>query len=54
MQKKDRKSNRTQWKNKRADRTVESNDSLEIPDRGGGDIRHPQTPFGGLFMKNTS
>ena len=33
--KKDKKSNRTRQKNKRGDRKVESNDSPEIPDRGG-------------------
>ena len=28
---------------------MESNDSPEIPDRGGGgDIRHPRPPFGGI------
>ena len=45
MQKKDRRSNRTRQKNKRGDSKVESNDSPEIPDRG-GDIRHPRPPFG--------
>ena len=45
-EKKDRKSNRTRQKNKRADSKVESSDSPGIPDRG-GDIRHPRPPFGG-------
>ena len=43
-EKKDRKSNRTRQKNTRGDSKVESNDSPEIPDRG-GDIRYPQPPF---------
>ena len=42
---KDRKSNRTRQKNRRGDSKVESNDSPEIPDRGGGDIRQPRPPF---------
>ena len=37
-------------KNKRGDRKVGSNDSSEIPDRG-GDIRHPRPPFGGPFRE---
>ena len=35
-----RKNNRSRQKKKRKDSKVESNDSPEIPDRG-GDIRHP-------------
>ena len=47
-EKKDRVINRAQQKNKRGDSKVESNDSPEIPDKGGGgDIRHPRPPFGG-------
>ena len=42
----DRKGNRTRQKNERGDSKVESNESPEIPDRG-GDIRHPRPPFGG-------
>ena len=41
----DRKGNKTRQKDKRGDSKVESNDSPEIPDRG-GDIRHPRHPFG--------
>ena len=42
------KGNRTRQKNKTVNSKVESNDSPEIPDRGGGrDIRHPRPPFGG-------
>ena len=48
----DRKGNRTMQKNKRGDSKVESNDSPEIPDRG-GDIRHPQSPFGGRLRKRS-
>ena len=32
---------------------MESNDSPEIPDRG-GDIRHPRPPFGGHREKNVT
>ena len=39
--------NRTRQNYKRGDRKVESNDSPEIPDRG-GDVRHPRPPFGGV------
>ena len=43
--KKDRKSNGTRQKNKRGNSKVESNDSPETPDGGGGrDIRHPRPP----------
>ena len=48
-----RKSNRTRQKNKRGDSKVESNDSPEILDGGGGGgrgIRHPRPPFGEAFM----
>ena len=38
----DRKSNRTRQKNKRGNRKVESNDSPEIPEGGGG--RHQTSP----------
>ena len=41
----DRRSNRTRQNNKGADRKMESNDSPEIPDRG-GDIRRARPPFG--------
>ena len=37
---------RTRQTNKRGVSKVESNDSPEIPDRG-GDIGHPRPPFGG-------
>ena len=43
----DKKGNRTRQKNKRGDSKVESNDSPEIPDRG-GDIRHHRPPFGAI------
>ena len=43
----DRKSKRTRQKNKRANKKRESNDSPEIPDRGGG-IRHPRPHLGGI------
>ena len=46
---KDRKSNRVRQKNKRGDSKVESNDSPEIPDRG-GDIQHSRPLFRGTFM----
>ena len=39
-----RRNNRTRQNNKRVHRTMESNDSLEIPDRG-GDIRNTRPPF---------
>ena len=41
-------SNMTKQNNKRADRTMESNDSPKIPDGrgGGGDIRSARPPFG--------
>ena len=42
----DRKDDGTKQNNKRGDGKVESNDSPEIPDWGGGDIRHPRPPFG--------
>ena len=43
----DRKSNRTRQKNRRGDRKVESNDSPEVSDRGGGgDNINPRPPFG--------
>ena len=42
----DRKSNRTR-QNRRGNSKVESNDSPEIPDRG-GDIRHHRPPFGAI------
>ena len=32
---------------------MESNDSPEIADGGGGDIRHPQPPFRGLLNNKT-
>ena len=38
----DRRSNRTRQNNKRAARKMESNDSPDIPDRGGG--RHQKHP----------
>ena len=37
-------SNKTRQNNKRADRKMESNDSPEIPDRG-GDIRRARPPL---------
>ena len=49
----DRKGNRTMQKNKTGDTKVESNDSPEIPDRG-GDIRHPQHLFGEIEASDRS
>ena len=43
---KKKKSNRIGKKNKTVDSKVESNDSPNIPDRG-GDVEHPRPPFGG-------
>ena len=42
----DRKSNRTRQENKRGDSKVESNDSPEIPDRGGETSNIPGLPSG--------
>ena len=42
----DGKGSRTRQKNKRGNSKVESNDSPEIPGRG-GDIRHPRPSFRG-------
>ena len=42
----DRRSNRTMKNNKTADRKIGSNDSPEIPGRGGEDIRNVRSPFG--------
>ena len=44
--KKDRTSSRRRQRNKTGNSKVESNDSPEIPDRG-GDIRHPRPLFWG-------
>ena len=44
-------SNRTRKNNKGADRQMKSNDSPEIPDKG-GDIRRAQPPFGPQDYEN--
>ena len=47
-----RKSNKTRQKTQRGDSKVESNDSSEIPDRGGGeDTGDPRPPFVGSKHK---
>ena len=53
-QEEDRVSKRTRQNDKGADKKMESNDSPEIPDRGGGDIIRSRPPFGCTFDKGLS